>query len=123
MAYDKEKIEAEAVKIIEKEKLTFFNDLQIYLEPAMSTLYEWGLEKSESIKKALAINRLSQKKKMRINWQDSDNPTLQVAAYKLLADDEELIKLTSSKHELSGDKGGPIKTENKHIVEFHDFTN
>jgi hypothetical protein len=123
MAYNRQKIEDEAVKVIKKEKLTFFTDLQIYLEPSLSTLYEWELEKSEEIKKALAVNRLSVKKKMRINWQDSDNPTLQVAAYKLLADDEELVKLTSNKHEISGDKGGPIKTENKHIVEFHDFTN
>jgi hypothetical protein len=123
MAYNRQKIEDEAVKVIKKENLTFFTDLQIYLEPSLSTLYEWELEKSEEIKKALAVNRLSVKKKMRINWQDSDNPTLQVAAYKLLADDEELVKLTSNKHEISGDKGGPIKTENKHIVEFHDFTN
>jgi hypothetical protein len=108
MAYDKATIEAQAIEVITKEGLTFFNDLQIYLEPSMSTLYEWELEKSENIKKALAVNRLGKKKKLRGKWEDSDNPALQIAAYKLMADEEELIKLTSNKHELSGKGGGAI---------------
>ena len=45
MAYNREKIEAEAVEVVKREKITFFTDLEAYLEPSLSTLYEWGLEK------------------------------------------------------------------------------
>jgi hypothetical protein len=123
MAYDKETIEKEAIEVIRKEKLTFFTDLQIYLEASLATLYNHELEKLESIKRELAINRLSKKKKLRGKWEDSDNPALQIAAYKLMADEDELVKLTSNKHEVTGKDGGPIQTQNKHVVEFRDMTN
>lgn len=97
MAYNKEQIIEECLRVITKEKLTFFSDLTIYVEPALSTLYEWELEKSDVIKNALAKNRLASKKKMRCKWEDSDNATLQIAAYKLIADKDEIEALTVNK--------------------------
>ena len=123
MAYDKAELEAKAIEVIKKEKLTFFTDLQIYLEPSLATLYNLELEKLETIKRELAINRLSKKKKMRHKWEDSDNPGLQIAAYKLYADEDELIRLTSNKHEISDKDGKPIETVNKHVVEFRKMSN
>lgn len=95
--YNKEQITAQCIEVIKKEKLTFFTDLAIYVEPALSTLYEWELEKSEDIKRELAKNRLMSKKKMRCKWEDSDNATLQIAAYKLIAEPEEIEALTINK--------------------------
>lgn len=85
------------MRVIREEKLTFFNDLSLFIEPTMSTLYEWEFEKSETIKAELGKNRLASKKKMRRKWEDSDNATLQLAAYKLIADKEELESLTVNK--------------------------
>lgn len=97
MAYDKNKILEDCVSAIRNERLTFFTDLALFVEPAMSTLYEWELEKSEVIKAELSKNRLAAKRKMRAKWEDSDNATLQIAAYKLIADKDELENLTVNK--------------------------
>lgn len=105
MAYDKEKIEKEILQAIEEEELTFFTEVCLYVKPALSTLYEMELEKSEAIKELLSNNKVKHKQKMRRKWLDSDNATLQISAYKLLADDEELKKLTMNKVEASGPNG------------------
>lgn len=96
MAYNKEKVNAEILKVIAKERITFFGDLAAYIAPSMSTLYEWELEKSEDIKRALAINRINTKRKLRKNWEASDNATLQLALYKLIGDDDELERLNTN---------------------------
>ena len=103
--YNREEIKAKCIEVIKEEKLTFFTDLVIYVEPALSTLYEWELEKSEDIKKELSKNKLLSKKKMRCKWEESDNATLQIAAYKLIADKDEISALTISKVDanISGD--------------------
>lgn len=95
--YDKQKIYSQCLDVIKSEKLTFFSDLAEFVEPAISTLYEWELDKSEDIKRELAKNKVTAKRKMRNKWQDSDNATLQLAAYKLIADKDELESLTINK--------------------------
>ncbi len=101
--YDKEKILAECVKAIEEEKLTFFTDVVEFIEPSLGTLYEWEFEKSEAIKNALAKNKIAAKRKLRKQWQiEGSAPALQLAAYKLMADKEELEALTMNKVESSG---------------------
>ncbi len=95
--YDKEKIHEQCLTAIRDEKLTFFADLAMYVEPTLSTLYEWGFEQSEDIKNALSRNKLASKRKMRRKWEDSDNATLQLAAYKLIADKEEIDALTMNR--------------------------
>jgi hypothetical protein len=97
LMYNKEEITAKCIEVIKTEKLTFFTDLVIYIEPALSTLYEWELEKSEDIKRELSKNKFLSKKKMRCKWEESDNATLQIAAYKLIADKEEIEALTINK--------------------------
>lgn len=105
MAYDREKVLEQCLKVIEDEKLTFFNDLAIYVEPTMATLYEWEFEKLETVKSALAKNRLSTKKKLRNKWEESDNATLQISAYKLIAEKEELNALTMNRQEIANPPG------------------
>ena len=101
--YDREAIEAKCLEAIETEGLVFFTDLVEFIEPALSTLYEWELEKSELLKKAIAKNKIAAKRKMRRNWiKDDAAPVLQLAAYKLMADETELAALTMNKVENSG---------------------
>jgi hypothetical protein len=121
MAYNKEELEKQILKAIEENELTFFNEIPLYIAPTLSTLYEWEFEKSEAIKNLLEQNKVRQKSKMRRKWRESDNPALQIAAFKLLADDEEMKKLTMTKVESSGPNGGSIQTESKHVVEFRNY--
>lgn len=103
MAYDKDKVREQILAAIREEKLTFFADVSIYVEPTLSTLYEWEFEKSEDIKRELAKNKLDAKRKLRKQWQfDTAAPALQLAAYKLMAEKEELEALTMNKVENSG---------------------
>lgn len=95
MQYDKDKLEKQSIAAINKHKLTRIQHVISYLPCVSSTFYNFELEKSESIKEALFINRERKKKKLTDKWEDSDNPTLQIAAYKLLADEDELLKLNS----------------------------
>jgi hypothetical protein len=102
MAYDKEKILIECLGAIKTEKLTFFNDLAEFVQPTMATLYEWEFDKLETLKNELAKNKIASKRKMRNKWTESDNATLQLAAYKLIANQEELDSLTMNKVEHGG---------------------
>lgn len=114
MAYDKKKLEAKAVDVIKKEKLLFVSHVIPYLECAESTFYDKDLEKSELIKGAIAENRVHAKKKMLNKWVDSDNPTLQIAGYKLISSDEEHEKLTGQRVDHTS-KGESIKDININI--------
>ena len=102
MAYDKDRVLQQCIQVIKEEKIIFFGDLAAFIEPTMSTLYEWEFEKSHDIKNELAKNRIQAKRKMRKHWQlEEAAPVLQLAAYKLMADKEELEALTMNKVDAS----------------------
>jgi len=107
MAYNKEEIEKEALEAIAKNFLTFFDDVSLFVKPSRSTLYNMELDKLDTIKEALNRNRLEIKRQMRQRWQKHDSPVLQIAAYKLIAEPEEIEKITVSKvqNEHSGSIG------------------
>lgn len=121
MAYNKEELEQQILKVIEENELTFFNEISLYVAASRATLYNQEVDKLDTIREALETNRIKQKAAMRKKWRGSDNPALQISAYRLLADEEEMKKLTMNKVETSGPNGGAIQTESKHIVEFRDY--
>jgi hypothetical protein len=94
MAYDRDKILNKCIEAIKKNKLVFFDEISQYVEPTRSCLYQWEFEKLDVIKEALEDNRVAHKSIMRNRWIQSDQPTLQIAAYKLMASDEEFERLT-----------------------------
>ena len=95
MQYDKDSLSKQSIAVIKKHNLTRIQHVISYLPCVSATFYNFELEKLESIKEALFINREKKKKKLTDRWEDSENPTLQIAAYKLLADEDELLKLNS----------------------------
>ena len=97
--YDREKIQKQILEIIPKEEITFFGDLALFVAPALSTLYEWKLDKSEEIKEAIETQRSKIKRKMRKKWLQSDNATLQIVGYRLMATQEELAAITTNRIE------------------------
>jgi hypothetical protein len=115
MDLDKQKqYEDELLRVIGDKKIAFLNHSFAYTSFSSSTAYNYGLEKLETIKEAINKNRVSAKNYMLNKWIGGDNPTLQVAAYRLLSDSEEHRKLNQSYTDITtqGDKVGitpPIK--------------
>lgn len=106
MAYDRNKLEQQALEAIEKHKLFFIADVVAYLPCVSSTFYDLQLEKSETIKAALTKVKTDIKVSMRSKWYKSENPTLQMGLMKLISTDEELKKLSMQYNE----------NENKHTI-------
>lgn len=89
---EKEKLALEA---IDKYNLLFINEIHVYLPFCRSTFYNAGLDKLDTIKKALEENRIKTKQALRTKWYASKSATLQIALYKLIANDDELRRLTN----------------------------
>ena len=90
------KYEAELLKVIEEKKIAFLDHAFAFTSFSGSTAYNHELEKLESIKNAIKQNRVKAKNYMLNKWIASDNPTLQVAAMRLLSNTEEHRKLNQS---------------------------
>jgi len=94
MAYDRKKIFEQAKEVIVKHKLFFIEDIVAFLPIAKSTFYEWKLEQSEELKELLEQNRVELKVSMRSKWYKSNSPALQMALMKLIANKDELKRLS-----------------------------
>lgn len=94
MKYDTGELMERALNVIEDEKLCFIEDVAASLGISKTTFYEHGLNEMDAIKSAIINNKIAKKKKLRNKWEDSDNATLNIALYRLLADDDELVRLS-----------------------------
>lgn len=104
--YTDKEIEEMALNAIAEYELLSIVDLASILPISRTTFYNKGINKLDSIKKAFEKNRMSIKSKLRKQWADSDaSATVQIALYKLAANEDELQRLTSSRHELTGKDG------------------
>ena len=111
MAYDKKELEKQALKLIEENGLTFIDDLAAFLPCTRSTFYKKDLHKTDTIKEAIWRQKKLRKYEMRKKWEKSENATLNLASYKLLADDDELEKLNNNKQKVDiTSKGEQIKS-------------
>ncbi len=97
MAYDKQAIINDALRLIEEKSIRKVSELVAYLPISHSTFYEWELDKSDELIQKINAAKIERKAKMRRKWMDSDIPALQIAAYKLEADDEERDLLITTK--------------------------
>jgi len=74
-----------------------FIDIFVYYKAiSRPTAYNHGLDKLDSIKEAIYQNRRKGVTSMLSKWIKSDNPTLQIAAMRLLCDSEEHRKLNQN---------------------------
>ena len=104
--YDYDDLHALALKQIEEYQLLTITDLIDMLPIARSTFYDKKLDKSNDIKKAFEVNRIGIKSQLRRQWlEPTAKPLVQIALYKLAANQDELQRLTSSRHELTGKDG------------------
>lgn len=103
MAYNTDELEKEALKLIVDKKLFFITDVVALMACDRQTFYNHKLDKLDSIKEALAKNKVEVKNSLRKKWHDSDNPTTQVALYKLISEDDERKKLSQQYHDVTTD--------------------
>jgi len=104
MAYDKEKIFEQSKEVIVKNKLFFVDDIVAYLPCSNSTFYEFfpaNSEELDELKELLNLNRTELKVSMRSKWYKSNSPALQMALMKLIANPEELKKLSMNYTDLT----------------------
>ncbi len=114
MAYKKEELYQKALAAIKKHKLLFVEDVVSYLPCDKTTFYKHFPPDSNelnTLKDEMDTNKVAIKIKLRNKWQKSDNPTVQIALYRLSCTDEERKLLATNYTELTGDGGGPIKHE------------
>ena len=90
----KAEYEAEIVAAVKKHKFMRFSHIfNGSVSIGHSTAYLYKLEKSELIKEALQQNRMKGVDYLLQKWMASDNPTLQIAAMRLICDPEDHQRL------------------------------
>lgn len=110
MAYKTEDLDKIAIEAIQKNKLIFIEDIISFLPCSKPTFYEHFPNESNIYNKLVGMldkNRIELKVSMRSKWYKSNSPALQLGLMKLLANTEELKKLsmnytdvTSNGHQL-----------------------
>lgn len=107
MAYNKQEMIEQCLKVIEENQV--ITKIQ-YIFPSVpfcsATFYNHGLEKMESIKKALEVNRLKEKLFIFNKLRENKNVLGLIAYLKLIADPEEYDRLNTQKldHSNKGEK-------------------
>jgi hypothetical protein len=107
MAYTKKnQYEKQILEAIKKHKIAFFDHVFAFVPFCAATGYKHKLEKVEAIRDALSENRIKAKNYMLNKWIAGENATLQIAAYRLLSNQEEHKRLNQSyiDHTTKGDK-------------------
>jgi hypothetical protein len=91
----KEQHEKDIIKVIKANKIMRIQHIfPFYPDLKSAQFYNLELEKSESIKEAIALNKSTTVNFLLNKWIDSDNPTLQISAFKVVCDEEERKKLS-----------------------------
>lgn len=116
MCYDAKDLEKRSINAIKKHKLTFIQDVVAHLPCSKQTFYTHELDKLDSIKDELTLNRTKKKLALRTKWEQSDNPTLEIAVYKLYGTDEEAERLNGSKQKI--EHSGDLAVEHSGEVAF-----
>ena len=123
MAYDKKIIFEKVIDVIRNNKLKHFDYIEGFVEPCTKTLYDlFPMESNElhAIKRELDNNKIATKIKLLNNWEDSENATLQIAAFKLIATQEERKNLSQNYTDLTTDGD---KIQQQSTIVFKNFDN
>lgn len=100
MAYDTKELEKKALIAIKKHKLMFMEHIVAFLPCSKETFYNHKLHESDAIKKAVEEMRVSKKTKMLSKWIDSETPSLQIAAMKMISEEHEAHRLNGTRQEI-----------------------
>jgi hypothetical protein len=91
--------EAQCLQLIAQHKLYKIVDLVAYLPISRGWFYQLGLNKLDSLKKAFENEKIRLKVSLRAKMMNGSGSE-RIALYKLLADEDELRRLTRSEHKI-----------------------
>ena len=85
------------LETIGKYPIFSFSDIFVYYkECSRPTAYNHNLDKLDSIKEAILLNKRKGVTSMLSKWVKSENPTLQIAAMRMICDSGERQKLSTN---------------------------
>lgn len=99
MAYKTEELKETALIAITKHHLTDIEAISAFIGISKQTFYDHQLDESDDIKTAVFNEKSRIKQTLKGKWFKSDNPTLQIALYKLIGSEDECHRLNGSKTE------------------------
>jgi len=105
MAYDSKELEQKALKAIEEHNLMFIEHIVAFLPCSKETFYNHKLHESDPNKKAVEEKRVSKKTKLLSGWIDSEVPSLQIAAMKMISEEHEAHRLNGTRQEIKHEGG------------------
>ena len=91
----KKEKKAQAITAVKEYNLLFINEIFAYVPYSRAQFYNLQLDKDEEVRDELNKNKIQTKQALRGRWYKSDNATTQIALYKLIAEEEELRRLTN----------------------------
>ena len=100
--YDKETIFKKAVEAIKKNRLIHIDKIFAFIGVSKTTFYSYFPNDSDelnAIKEEICNVKIRGAAKMLKKFEDSDNPTLNIAYMKIVCTDEEWSRLSGSKTE------------------------
>ncbi len=98
MAYDTKEMEKQCIEVLENQKVSNIEHLVSLMPFCKVTFYLHKLNELNSIKDLIDKNKVTKKAYLQSKWVNSDNATLQIAVYKLMANEDELDRLNHSKN-------------------------
>jgi hypothetical protein len=120
MAYKKAEMIEQCLRVIRKHKLTFVEDIIALVPFTKKTFYARKLHECNAIKQEIESNKITMKRGLRAKWFNGDNPTAQIALYRLLADEHELDRLTVSKQRVEMMREQPLFPEDNKPTDYTD---
>lgn len=112
MAYKTEDMIKQCLEAVEEHGLMFIDEIIAFVPFSKPTFYKHKLNEVDELKELVNKNRVKTKIKLKKNWAESDNATLQVALYKLIGEPEEYTRLANARQEIDQ------TTKNHHTVEY-----
>jgi hypothetical protein len=117
MKYNKEKLFEQAKQAVLKNNLIFIEEIVSFLPCSKQTFYDYfplGSDELDELKAIIEDNTINIKSGLRNKWYESDNPTLQIALYRLTSRDDEHKKLNQTYTDITSKNE---KIDNKFEIE------
>jgi hypothetical protein len=117
MKYNKEKLFQQAKEAVLKNNLIFIEEIVSFLPCSKQTFYDYfplGSDELDELKAIIEDNTINIKSGLRNKWYESDNPTLQIALYRLTSRDDEHKKLNQTYTDITSKNE---KIDNKFEIE------
>jgi hypothetical protein len=117
MKYNKEKLFEQAKQAVLKNNLIFIEEIVSFLPCSKQTFYDYfplGSDELDELKAIIEDNTINIKSGLRNKWYESDNPTLQIALYRLTSREDEHKKLNQTYTDITSKNE---KIDNKFEIE------